>query len=67
MTTAYAFGWRVATSQTHLKGYNGNSGTVRAFRGQLTWYENNIIFLDDGVLRLVGPAAARFHVGFVKS
>ena len=57
---------RVPTAHTHQKGYDGNSGTVRGFRGTLYWYENSVFFLEDGVLRIIGSVPAREHIRFAR-
>jgi hypothetical protein len=58
---------RVPTDLTFRDGYEGNSGAVRIWRGQVYWHENKVFFLENGVLRIRGSAGARFHLKFVPS
>lgn len=57
---------RVKKLQSHRDGYDGRSGTVRAWRGDLYWHENDVFFLENGDLHLLGEGAARHHIRFLR-
>ena len=54
----------LASRRQMLAGYKGNSGSIRVWRGEFYWDENNVFFLEDGVLKLLGEGAARHHLRF---
>lgn len=57
---------RMPIRQTNTGGYEGRSGTVRTFRNGIFWHENNVMFLENGALHVLGGGAAQAHLRLVR-